>query len=90
MPEFRMGISRCIDKLGRLCIPVELRSRYEMNINACVEMIPTEEGIFLRKVQTSCVFCQKESRQDFTFKGKRICRKCLDAMSKIQENLDPQ
>ena len=41
-----IGIVRCIDKLGRLVIPKELRDMY--NLNYDIEIIPCEEGILLR------------------------------------------
>ena len=44
MKEF--GIIRCIDKLGRLVIPKELRNLYMLNEEA--EIIPCEEGLLLR------------------------------------------
>jgi len=41
-----IGIVRCIDKLGRLVIPKEIRKMYRLDKE--VEIIPTESGVIIR------------------------------------------
>ena len=41
-----LGIVRCIDNLGRLVIPKEMRDIY--NLDNEVEIISTDEGILVR------------------------------------------
>lgn len=85
MSEHKIGFIRNIDKLGRLCIPVELRSSYDMHTEAPIEMIPVPDGILLCKVESVCAFCRKKKELTVTFKNKRICRSCLDALSTLRQ-----
>ena len=44
-----IGMLRKLDSLGRLVLPVEMRNFYHMEKDDDVEIIPTKEGILLRK-----------------------------------------
>lgn len=39
---------RQVDRLGRICLPKEMRMAYEMDAGAQVVITPTENGIVLR------------------------------------------
>ena len=43
-----IGITRRVDDLGRVTIPVEIRKTYKLDKNDLVEIIGTSEGILLR------------------------------------------
>ena len=43
------GFIRKIDKLGRICLPIEFRRREKLQTNDQVEMLVTEEGLLIRK-----------------------------------------
>lgn len=45
------GFARKIDKLGRICLPVEFRRREKLKANDQIEMLVTEEGLLLRKYE---------------------------------------
>ena len=42
----KIGIKKEIDKLGRICIPKDMRERF--NFESEVELLITEEGILLK------------------------------------------
>ena len=44
-----IGISRHIDELGRITIPKEVRDTLNMNCGCKCHIIPTEEGIIIKK-----------------------------------------
>ena len=44
-----IGVVRKIDSLGRLVLPSELRNFYHLNKDDEVEIIPTKDGILLKK-----------------------------------------
>lgn len=44
-----IGINREIDKLGRLCIPKEMRELYKLEKE--VELVATERGVLIRNPQ---------------------------------------
>ena len=45
------GFIRKIDKLGRICLPIEFRRREKLQTNDQVEMLVTEEGLLIRKYE---------------------------------------
>lgn len=45
------GFIRKIDKLGRICLPMEFRRQEKLQTNDQVEMLVTEEGLLLRKYE---------------------------------------
>lgn len=45
------GFVRKIDKLGRICLPMEFRRQEKLQTNDQVEMLVTEEGLLLRKYE---------------------------------------
>lgn len=43
------GFVRKIDKLGRICLPIEFRRQERLQTDDQVEMIATDDGLLLRK-----------------------------------------
>lgn len=43
------GIVRCMDDLGRLCIPKELRKTLDISVNDSIEIFTEDDTIILRK-----------------------------------------
>ncbi|MFW6311079.1 MAG: AbrB/MazE/SpoVT family DNA-binding domain-containing protein [Nanoarchaeota archaeon] len=75
------GIVRKIDDLGRIVIPKELRETMNINVKDPIEIYVTNNGeIVLKKYQPACVFCG-ETSDVIEYKGKVICRDCLDSMA---------
>lgn len=44
----KIGIMRQVDSLGRIVIPKELRTLYQIETNDQIEIIGTDEGILLK------------------------------------------
>ena len=44
-------IIKKVDKLGRMVLPKEMRKCYGIELNEGVEIIPTESGILIRKIE---------------------------------------
>ena len=44
-----IGIQKKIDNLGRIVLPKEIREFYCMGLDDTIEIIPTEDGILIRK-----------------------------------------
>jgi len=73
------GITRKVDELGRVVIPIELRRTLGIEEKDPLEIFVDGDRIILRKYEPSCVFCG--SAADVTnFKGKNVCQSCLDSM----------
>lgn len=75
------GITRQIDALGRVVLPMELRRTLNICVTDPLEIYTEEDKIILKKYTPGCTFCNNSS--DLTnFKGKRICPQCLAALKK--------
>ena len=70
------GIVRKIDELGRIVLPAEVRRSYNINPGSEIEISTTDEGIVLKKYETTCVFCGSDQKLKL-FKEKSVCGKCI-------------
>lgn len=71
------GIVREVDKLGRIVLPKELRNEFYIHRGDPLEIYVTEDSVILKKYQRGCVLCGSID-QLVEFKGKKICRECID------------
>ena len=75
------GIVRKVDELGRVVLPIELRRTLEIAEKDPLEIYVEGDSIILRKHSERCIFCG--SGADLVeFKGKLVCRKCLEEMNR--------
>lgn len=74
------GIVRRVDELGRIVIPMEIRRVMEIQEKDGMEIYVDDDRIILRKYQPSCgcIFCGNEAATNF--KGKPVCKDCIDSM----------
>lgn len=73
------GIVRKVDELGRVVIPIELRRTLSIQKKDALEIYVDADRIILKKYEPACVFCGNAD-DIITFRGKNICRHCLQAM----------
>lgn len=79
------GIVRRVDELGRLVIPKEMRKKMNIADNDPVEIFVDGEKIIITKYTPFCTFCQ--SNENVTeFKGRNVCRACLEEMRSLSDN----
>lgn len=76
------GIVRRLDQLGRIVIPKELRSVFDLKETDPVEIFVEGSDIILRKYQPSCIFCNDAS-DIISYNGKNICKKCLSELKNM-------
>lgn len=75
------GITRKIDELGRIVLPIELRRSLEIGEKDAVEIYVEDDSIILKKFRTSCIFCGSEENI-IDFKGKSVCADCIAQLKK--------
>ena len=75
------GIVRNIDELGRIVVPKEMRKALDIKDNDPVEITMEGDRIILRKRVSRCVFCGAENDL-VVFKGKKVCKSCLEEIAK--------
>lgn len=78
------GIVRRVDELGRIVIPIELRNKLKIAEKDPIEIYVDGSSIILKKHEESCIFCGSTKNLS-EYKGKLICSKCLQNITKIEE-----
>ena len=73
------GIVRKVDELGRIVLPIELRRTLGIEIRDPLEIYVDEEAIMLKKYTPACILCG-EAGDLVEYKGKKVCRECIDQM----------
>ena len=77
------GIVRQVDDLGRIVLPKELRTIFNINVRDSIEIFTDTDKIILQKYQPACIFCNN-ANDIIHFNGKRLCSECI---SKIKDQL---
>ncbi|WP_415310501.1 AbrB/MazE/SpoVT family DNA-binding domain-containing protein [Clostridium perfringens] len=76
------GVVRKLDQLGRIVLPKELRTVLNLKEKDALEIYVDGEQIILKKYEPACVFCG-DAREVVNYRGKNICKKCLEKMKSI-------
>ena len=77
------GVSRKIDRLGRVVLPAELRKQLEIREGDLMEIaVDDDDRVVLQKVALRCVFCgstppDAELRE---FQQKLVCEPCVEKL----------
>lgn len=53
-----IGIVRRVDELGRIVIPMELRTKLKISEKDPIEIYVDGSSIVLKKFEETCVFCR--------------------------------
>lgn len=76
------GVVRKLDQLGRIVLPKELGTVLNLKEKDALEIYVDGEQIILKKYEPACVFCG-DAREVVNYRGKNICKKCLEEMKSI-------
>lgn len=75
------GMTRKVDPLGRISLPVELRRNMGISVGDYMEFSVSDSSIIIKKYidPDACVFCGRSEEDSDTevFRGKKICHTCL-------------
>jgi transcriptional pleiotropic regulator of transition state genes len=78
------GMTRKVDDLGRIVLPVELRRLHSINTGDALEISVHDGAIVLRKLEHGCVFCDGGDGLS-AFRDRQICAECADAIGRRGE-----
>lgn len=79
------GIIRKVDELGRVVIPIEIRNQFKIVEKDPLEIYVDGSSIILKKYESNCIFC--DNTDDLIdYKGKLICKKCLNKIKQLEDN----
>lgn len=70
------GVTRQLDSLGRIVLPIELRRSLGIGTKDYMEIYVNGDEIVLKKHMSRCVFCNTDGELR-AFKGKLVCPACL-------------
>lgn len=79
------GITRKVDELGRIVLPIELRRVNGIDVKDTIEIYTEDDKIILKKYAPACMFCGEASKV-VPYKGKNICPACAKAIGKLAKN----
>ena len=79
------GVIRRVDELGRVVIPIELRTQFGISEKDPMEIYVEGSSIVLKKYEPNCIFCGN-SKKLVEFEGKSICKKCANNICSISED----
>lgn len=78
------GIVRRVDEVGRIVLPIELRSVLGIDNRGLVEIFTEDEKIIIKKYHPACVFCGK-TEDVISYKDKQVCRSCIKELGNTLE-----
>ncbi|MBM7561485.1 AbrB/MazE/SpoVT family DNA-binding domain-containing protein [Fusibacter tunisiensis] len=73
------GIVRKLDELGRIVIPIEVRRVLNIDVKDSLEIYTESDTIIFKKHTPHCFICGS-SKNTIIFKGKLICRDCINVI----------
>jgi len=76
------GIVRQIDDLGRIVIPKEIRTTYDIKPEDFLEIFTEEDRIILRKYQPSDIFTG-DMEDLIEYKGKKVSKSSILELAKL-------
>ena len=76
------GITRKIDDLGRIVIPIELREKLGIKKQDQLEIFISDNQIILMKEEKSCIFCESKKMLS-KVKDRHVCENCINEMNHI-------
>ena len=69
------GIVRCIDGLGRIVLPKEMRKCMNIDSGDELEIFVEEDRIILKKYSPCCIFCGSDANV-VNYRNKMVCANC--------------
>ena len=80
------GVTRPVDKMGRVVIPKEIRERLKIeNDKDSFEIYTDGDLVVLKKYQPSCVFCHSLN-DAVPYMGYSVCKECIEKLNECKEN----
>ena len=80
------GIVRNLDELGRVVIPKEIRRKLNIEQKDPIEIFIEGNSIVLKRYENGCIFCNN-SKYLQLYKEKLICKKCLEKISQLKNEV---
>ena len=77
------GVTRKVDSLGRVVLPVEVRRTLGIDVGDLVDVAVEEGHVMLRRVEHSCTFCgSTDALREFA--DRLVCESCITRLAEGQ------
>ena len=77
------GVARKADKLGRICLPKELRRTFNIETDTRIEIYPVNGKIVLEVIKENCIFCESE-KELCQYSDNLICNNCIKNVKSLK------
>ncbi|MGX4601702.1 AbrB/MazE/SpoVT family DNA-binding domain-containing protein [Faecalimicrobium sp. JNUCC 81] len=77
------GIERKLDRLGRIIIPKEIRTKLNFKENQSLNISVVDNAVIITKSKKRCLFCY-ESKELKEYNDFLICKECIENISDIK------
>lgn len=74
------GMTRTVDDLGRVVIPMEIRKSFNIVSSARLDISVTDKSIILTPREDGCVVCGRIGAKGYRLGDVHICEKCYKSM----------
>lgn len=78
------GITRGVDELGRVVLPLEYRKVLDIEPKDRVKITLKDNGFFIAKTQSQCCFCH-EAKELIELNDKKVCKNCLKLLNEAAQ-----
>jgi transcriptional pleiotropic regulator of transition state genes len=79
-------VSRKIDDLGRVVLPIEYRRALGLEVHDTLEMSLQDGVITMRRRERQCAFCEVKQRLS-PFRGQFVCADCIEELTTQNEQM---
>ncbi len=78
------GITRPVDALGRIVIPMEIRESFNIKTKDTLEIFVQGDKIILKKHADACIFCDSHDNL-MDHEDKKVCMACVRKLASKSE-----
>jgi len=79
------GMIRPVDKMGRVVIPKEIRSKLQIKNDVdSFEIFMDGDKIILKKYRPACIFCNSLT-ECIDFETYTVCKNCIEKLNNIKD-----
>lgn len=76
-------MTRKVDEVGRIVLPMEIRSKLHLEKEAAVNIDCVDDKIILSKAKPSCIICHSADNQLFMVDKELVCSECIEKIKTL-------